>query len=247
MTKYVFIGGSGHSGTSLLLNILGAHSRIYPIPKETYVFRRDLTDEQIRGELDDLARERDKQDVDYICEKSPSHIRKCHEIFRLFPDSKFVAIKREPRDVVASFKRRGAPIGAGIKNWNTAYRCLLKWQKIGYPILSIRFEKLIEDPASTLSAVCAHLGLQYEVGMLDYWQRRRERLGVTDVPRPESPAGKNHRPYRNWQMCQPLLQDRVGNFASLTDTELARVRKELLRTATNMGYQLPPVTEESPL
>lgn len=247
MTKYVFVGGSGHSGTSLLLNILGAHSRIYSIPKETYVFRRDLTDEQIKSELDGLARERDKQDVDYICEKSPSHIRKCHEIFRLFPDCKFVAIMREPRDVVASFKRRGVPAGVGINNWNMAYRSLLRWQRAGHPILSIRFEKLIEDPVSTLSTVCAHLGLSYEPGMLDYWQRRRERLGVTDVPKPESPAGRNHRPYRNWQMCQPLLQDRVGNFASLTDTELARVWRELHRTSARIGYPLPPVAEESPL
>ncbi|MDB5577162.1 MAG: sulfotransferase [Bradyrhizobium sp.] len=237
MHKFLFVGGSGHSGTTLLTVMLGFHSRIYSFRDETYVFRSDLSDDRIRETLATISAQRDKADVDYVCEKSPSHIRKCHEIFRLYPDAKFVAIKREPRDVIASFKRRGVTVDRGLHNWLYAYRRLLRWEMEKLPLHSVRFEDLIRDPAGTLSGICAYLGLAYEPAMLDYWKDRRPWQGVEEIRKPETVTGTNHVIYRNWQVHQPLMSDRIGTYRSdLSDDELRLIDSQVSKVAERLGY-----------
>jgi len=244
MPKLLFVGGSGHSGTTLLASILGAHSRIYSYRTETYVFRRDkrnLSDDQIRASLERISAERTKADVDYVCEKSPSHIRVCDDIFRLYPDAKFVAIKREPRDVVASFKRRGISVQSGLKNWYIAYRRLLQWQRQRLPLYSLRFEDLISAPAQTLEGVCTYLGLPYEPAMLEYWKDSANWQGVRELRKPDTVTGKNHEIYRNWQVHQPLMRDRIGTYhADLSESELRLIDGQVSRVARKMGYSLEP-------
>lgn len=219
--------------------MLGYHSKIYAIRDETYVFRRDLTNDEIRKALDTLSAERDKEDVAYVCEKSPSHIRKCDEIFRLFPAAKFVAIVREPRDVVASFKRRGVPVHRGIRNWQFAYRSLSRWKAAGLPLHQIHFEKLITAPAETLTGVCNYLGLSYEPELLDYWKDPRPWQGVTEVRKPPTVQGKDHVVYRNWQIHQPLMTDRIGTYhADLTAEDLEMIQRKVARVAPEFGYDL---------
>jgi hypothetical protein len=38
ITSPIFVLGCGHSGTSVLLRLLGAHSKIYGVPYESRVF-----------------------------------------------------------------------------------------------------------------------------------------------------------------------------------------------------------------
>jgi hypothetical protein len=237
MPKFLFVGGSGHSGTTLLTAMLGFHSRIYSYRDETYVFRSDLSDDQIRETLATIEAERTKLDVDYVCEKSPSHIRLCDHIFRLYPDAKFVAIKREPRDVIASFKRRGVPIKRGLHNWLFAYRRLLRWEAQGLPVHSLKFEDLVKDPTEILSGICSYLGLPYEPGMLDYWKDPRPWQGIEEVRKPETVSGKDHVIYRNWQVHQPLMSDRVGTYhADLSQDELQVIDGEVSKIAERLGY-----------
>ncbi len=222
--------------------MLGAHSRIYSYRNESYVFRRDkrnLSDDQVREALDNISAQRNKSDVDYVCEKSPSHIRVCDDIFRLYPDAKFVAIKREPRDVVASFKRRGLSFEHGLKNWYIAYARLLHWEGQQLPLHSIRFEELVKDPLRTLTGVCSYLGLAYEPGMLEYWKDSRPWQGVQELRKPETVTGKNHEIYRNWQVHQPLMRDRIGTYQQdLSESELKMINGQISNVARKLGYSL---------
>ena len=224
--------------------MLGFHSRIYSYRDETYVFRRDLSDDQIRIALETISAQRDKQNVDYVCEKSPSHIRKCNDIFRLYPDAKFVAIVREPRDVVASFKRRGVPVDRSIRNWLLAYRSLLRWQAQGLPVFAIQFESLIKNPTKTLHEICGYLGLSYESTMLDYWTDPRPWQKVSEIRRPETVTGSDHVIYRNWQIHQPLMTDRVGTYHSdLSYPELRLIHEKLASVSSKFGYRLSEPAE----
>lgn len=222
--------------------MLGAHSRIYSYRNESYAFRRDkrnLSDDQIREALDDISAQRNKPDVDYVCEKSPSHIRVCDDIFRLYPEAKFVAIKREPRDVIASFKRRGLSVEHGLKNWRIAYVRLLHWEEQRLPLHSIRFEELVTDPLQTLTGVCTYLGLAYEPGMLEYWKDSRPWQGVKELRKPETVTGANHEIYRNWQVHQPLMRDRVGTYhQDLSESELRLINSQISKVARKLGYSL---------
>lgn len=245
MSDFVFVGGAGHSGTSLITAMLGAHPKIYSIPIETYAFRRDLPENEIRRKLETLARACDKPDVSYICEKSPSHIRKCSQIAAVYPTAKFVLIIRDPRDVVASFRRRGVSLDGAIRNWSLAYKSLLR-ARMHQDVCSLHFESLVERPENELSRVCAYLGLDYHPSMLDYWKDPRGWQGVTELRKPQTVQGADHRLYRNWQVHQPLMKDRVGSFENLTPDELDQVENELSSLAAEIGYRIEPGRPDRP-
>lgn len=247
MSKFVFVGGSGHSGTTLLTAMLGAHSKIYSIPEETYVFRKGLSQTEIRQILTEYSQQCDKPDVEYICEKSPSHIRKCRNIFKVYPDAKFVAIVREPCDVVASFMRRGVALSNAIANWKSAYSSLAEWNELKFPILTVRFEQLVTDASAALSEISEFLALPYESSMLEYWKDPRSYQGVTELQKPDTVTGYNHRVYRNWQIHQPVMNDRIGTYrGQLSEADLNAVRSSLSQLASSFGYDIGEAEVGSP-
>ena len=238
MPDFVFIGGPGHSGTTLLTAIMGAHPLIYSIPIETYAFRRELPDTEIRKMLEELAAQSDKPNALYVCEKTPAHIRKADQISTLYPKAKFVFMVRDPRDVIASFRRRGVTFEAAVNNCSRAYRSLLKAEG-KHDFCKLYFEDLVARPEHELERVCDYLGIQFEPVMLEYWKSPRGWQGVTELRKPDSPEGKkNHRLYRNWQIHQPIMKDRVGNFHNLTVDELAYVETELASLSEKIGYKM---------
>lgn len=234
--RFIFVGGSGHNGTSLLAAMLGAHSKIYSIPFETGLFLRDLPAREIQSELAELERKCDKRKAIYLCEKTPNHVRHFREIAHLLPEARFIAPVRDPRDVVASYKRRGETTHFGIRQWLRSHQSIDGISDL--PLHVFPFERLVTEPESTLERICSFLDLNYEEAMLDYWQDARPWFTMTNLEKPENASGANHRAYRNWQIHQPLMTDRVGNYSNLSAEELAKIKSVLAVPASERGYNL---------
>ena len=157
----IVIGGCGRSGTTLMLSILGAHSKIFAIPEETYAFYPNpLRLQRLSSQISELP-----TGVKW-CEKTPKNILAYKKILNIFDDDvKIINMIRDGRDVITSKH----PNGPG-KYWVNKQRWIEDNQSlISNPnILTVKFEDLIRDPESTLLKVCNHIGLDFEIQLLNY-------------------------------------------------------------------------------
>ncbi len=110
-----------------------------------------------------LAEYRKIHDCKILIEKTPDHLLQIPAIRACFPDAKFIHIVRDPRDVALSWQ--GVPWNpAGILwpgwKWRTANAdALACFEELPGNTITVRYEDLLSDPQSTLTAVIRFLGL----------------------------------------------------------------------------------------
>lgn len=233
---YIFVSGCGHSGTSLLAAILGAHPYIYAIPFETKAFLDDISEG--RTKIENFGKGCTKPGVRYICEKTPAHVLKSDEILKAFPEAKLLFIVRDPRDVVASFKRRGMEVNYGINRWRRACNAIIRVSVLPNAYI-VKYEDLIADSKRVLEEICVFLDISYDSSMLEYWKDDREWFGVHERSKPESVKGKNHIVYRNWQIHQPIMTNTIGSYMNtLSKSEISSVEERLRSLALRFQYKI---------
>jgi omega-hydroxy-beta-dihydromenaquinone-9 sulfotransferase len=122
-------------------------------------------------------------------EKTPTHLFHIDAILEAVPTARFVAIVRDPRDVLAS--KRSRQVAEWIEQTNAARReakkiqagfdplwDALAWRsavnavqaaQVQHPeqVLAIRYEDLVTDQAATIKRICAFVDLPYNAEMLD--------------------------------------------------------------------------------
>jgi len=230
----IFIVGPGHSGTSLLLAILGAHSNIFAIP-----FESDLAykPEPVRRKL--IRRFHTMTTVHRKArwvEKTPRHIGKIDELFRLFPEARIVIIIRDGRDVACSYKaRRGTSIGEHIDHWVAAAERARHYQH--HPQVHVlRYEDLITDFRGTTQKLMAFLGETFEPGQAEYY-KQPIKFYWHKVKKPENGQGDNHRQYRNWQVNQPLFDGRGRWLEEMKPEEKAIFKQSAGELLVALGYE----------
>ncbi|WP_263785483.1 sulfotransferase family protein [Salinibacter grassmerensis] len=119
-------------------------------------------------------------------EKTPDHLRKVPEMARQFPNAVFLAIIRDPRDVVLSLQnlpwsRRRTPEQAWT--WRT-YAALVDRYRTNYKrrFFALRYEDLIETPKACLQDVCAFLETPFYEAMLQPRQREDQHFDADREP-----------------------------------------------------------------
>jgi hypothetical protein len=123
--------------------------------------------------LDALAADRGKS---IWIEKTPDHVFFVEDIKRLVPDSMFIHIVRDGREVVASLyevSRRhvngwGGPwsIDKCIEHWKAAVARSLRYSESALNHVLVRYEDLRETPSSELERLAGFLGISLEEEML---------------------------------------------------------------------------------
>lgn len=214
----IFIVGCGHSGTSLLLAMLGTHKKLHPITKESALFlKNDNGLEQTMGEIDHDCLDAGKS---VWIEKTPPHIFQIHRFLAFRPQSRILLILRDGRDVVCSLKLREGylPVQDRLERWiydNLAAQSY--WQ---HPNLHVvKYEKLIENPEGTLRDICAFLDEEYDPAMLNFHQVERKWYAA-EIAKPSTIQSRSdHNAHRNWQINQPLFDGRGRWKSEMTNDE----------------------------
>jgi|APHM01.1.fsa_nt_gi Sulfotransferase domain. len=119
-------------------------------------------------------------------EKTPDHLRHVPEMARQFPNAVFLAIIRDPRDVVLSLRnlpwsRRTTPGQAWT--WRT-YAALVDRYRTHYTgrFFALRYEDLIVHPEACLRDVCAFLETPFHEAMLQPRQQEDQHFDPDREP-----------------------------------------------------------------
>ncbi len=180
----IFVGGAPRSGTTLARAVLNAHpdiacgpelrafpalARLYretaaamgPTLDAHYFFRADELRTSFRELIASfLAPFHERSGKRFVAEKTPANALYFQELYQLFPESRFVHVVRDPRDVVASLikqdwrdEKTGArlPITASVagaaQGWCDHVAAARKAGADGAPVFELRYEKLVGAPA----------------------------------------------------------------------------------------------------
>lgn len=227
-----FIVGCGHSGTSLLLSILGAHPRIFAVPGESGIalagnraaFLRTTREFTLQALRAGKAR---------WAEKTPSHIHHMREILEWLPRARIVLIMRDGRDVAYSIKRRTGDLDKGIERWIEDNQAGLRW--IGHPrVYALKYEELITDFKPTVEGLLSFIGETYHPQVEDHHKFEKHWYSDT-AEKPPNRAKANHRAFRNWQIHQPLFDGR-NQWKELPAAEITRIEEKAGPLMRQLGY-----------
>ena len=200
LSNAVIVYGSVRSGTTMFRLMLGGHPDLMEIGEKRYILwhsdigqdgtlrfnHRDLFVDRVFTKRE-FTRRPDLDGLDLVDdivaqakeENSGAAVITFHaemgKILHIFPDSKLLHIVRDPRDVAASAMRLGWAGNAyfAADFWLAAERDLETARALIKPgqLLSLKYEDLASAPEQKLREVCAHLGLDFDPGLLSYSSR----------------------------------------------------------------------------
>jgi hypothetical protein len=233
----IHVCGCGHSGTSILTRLIGAHSQIHAIPGETGVAKKERFS-RYRQATTAFWRACREHNAQTWVEKTPKHVRHLGFILDSAPSSRIVLICRDPRDTVASLKRRYGRLGKALGRWQRDNGLVNHWRH--HPrVWLLRYEDLVGDPRASLETLMAFLDLAFEPSQLNYHQQQENwydrSAATTDQPAAEA---LSHKAHRNQQINQPLFNHTGTYQRDLSQAELNRIRRRCGRLARTLGYSL---------
>jgi hypothetical protein len=224
----IFIVGCGHSGTSLLLVILGAHSKIFAVPHESRIAAHRRW--RFLAAMRRFNRWAIAHGKTRWVEKTPKHILHIDNILKHRPNARIVLIVRDGRDVACSLQKRHGSLEFGIRQWvqrNTEGKKY--WSHPNVHVL--KYESLISAFEETMREVLAFIGEPYEPAIKEYYKCPQK------IEKPAS-EGKNDHSFENWKVNQPVFDTR-GKWKNLSKEDQALVQEiggELLK---ELGYAEP--------
>ncbi|MGA9031053.1 MAG: sulfotransferase [Sulfuricaulis sp.] len=193
----VFIVGMPRSGTSLLEQILSCHSKVHARGETKDVGKllaeipyypdgvRNLTQEK----LDALAgtyiqRLREiAPSATRVTDKMPGNYKYLGIISQLFPDTRVLHCKRDPRDVCLSnfFLDFSDGMDFAYDLESLAQTCKASrdlmdhWKAVlPIPILDVQYEELVEDPRTWVERILDFCGLEWEDACLNFHESKRQ-------------------------------------------------------------------------
>jgi protein O-GlcNAc transferase len=228
LNKLVSVSGCGHSGTTLTATVLGAHEKLLLIPIETRMFLDGFYD------IDSFILDNSDKEFEMVIEKTPNHIYVIDKIKLLYPETKFIANIRDPRDIAASLYKR-------YNDWDVAINRLkkdLEYMKKFYDdIHVVRYEEIVGDFENTFKKICTYLDIEFDKKMLKYHEYSPNWFGVED---PKKTIGFDingmHESNRAWQVKQPLFNGTGRWEKELNPHQLNDISKNLGDLSSFFGY-----------
>jgi hypothetical protein len=119
-------------------------------------------------------------------DKTPAYVRSIPLLARLFPDSRFVHVIRDGRDVALSYLSvpwGPSDIWLAARRWkhdvSAGRRDGARLPTSRY--LEVRYEDVIRDPRDALERICRVADLPFDEGMLEYHRDGSERLASPEA------------------------------------------------------------------
>lgn len=231
----VFIVGCGHSGTSIMLAILSNHPAFHPITYESALFKRN--ESEIREIMLSWDQECIKADKKRWVEKTPPHIFQIKKFSLHRPQSKFIFMLRDGRDVVCSLKHRTEykNLDERIERW--IYDNLAGLPYINHPnVMLVKYENLVAKTKTTLKRIFDFLAEEYTDKVLDnqqhpkYWYH-------SEITKPsEILTHEDHHKLRNWQINQPIFDGRGRWKTEMGEKEKEKFKNMAQKYLLQFGY-----------
>lgn len=161
-------------------------------------------------------------------DKTPINAFHLPRISSLFPGAPYIHVLRDGRDVVSSYLAAGleGEVEAACRRWRDSVFLVRRFAR-RLPedrFLEVRYERLVREPAKVIRSVCAFLGLEYSVSILQH-QERVEKLGDTDR--------RHHSGLR-----RPITDESVGKWRHRLDAHGREEVERLLGShVRRLGYK----------
>jgi hypothetical protein len=187
---------------------------------------------------------------DVLILKHPELIQSVRELALLVPGFHFLAIVRDPRDVIASMKRirerqaadgvtslvtkfRG--IAAMCAHFSRQYEGALGLAGEGLPLRIVRYEDVMRDPKTEIAAIGAFCGAEYDLEAIPAYAR--ERAAGSSLDRDFRLKDRLSRAYWSDLYAKDLSPERIGRFAeTLSAGEIAEIESRLGEFGRRFGY-----------
>jgi Sulfotransferase family len=120
-------------------------------------------------------------------DKTPAHVLHIPMLASIFPESRFVHIIRDGRDVALSY----VDVAWGPRSVEEA---ALRWKRFvgagrqaavalgSSRYREVRYEDFLRDPEATVRSLCPYLDLEFEDSMLSYFNRAETLIGSSRYP-----------------------------------------------------------------
>ena len=198
----IFIVGCGHSGTSVLLNILDMHPHIHAVPFESRVFLKSswkIRLAKLFWDKNTIASGKQRW-----AEKTPNHVHAIGRILATYPEARVLLIIRDGRDVAVSLRKRTGDFAGGVARWvddNRAGEAFWNHPQV----FRLTYEEMVSRFDDIIPRVCEFLGEPYDAAMRNFHLRRLNLFRSGQATPPPSEAGDHHNQHRNWQINQQLF------------------------------------------
>jgi hypothetical protein len=232
----VFVMGCGHSGTTLVRELLGSHSRIYKTPDEVKLFR--LPEDERELTILDWNKEALARGCRRWLDKMAAYVHDIGKIVARFPSAKLVVVIRDGRDVALSLRKRDPDFARGVARWvndNMAVRAHL-----GLPnLITVRYEDIVHLPHEAMRRLFEFIGEPYEDQIFDFWKSNRSELNVDQALGEHlnrSEEQRDFRTLRKWQISQPLYNGSGKWKEELSVSEKAYFKAHANSLLVELGY-----------
>lgn len=231
----IFIVGCGHSGTSIMISILSNHPSLYPITYESGLFKRG------ESEIREIMLKWDKECIEAgkkrWIEKTPPHIFQIKKFLLHRPNSKFILMLRDGRDVVCSLKQRieYTNFEARVERWIYDNLAGLPYQN--HPnVLTVKYEHLVSRTKVTLQRICGFLQEEYTDQILNYQQHQKYWYHSEIIKPQEIITHEDHHKLRNWQINQPIFDGSGRWKKEMSEMEKSQFKKTAQKYLLQFGY-----------
>lgn len=165
-------------------------------------------------------------------EKTPEYIDIIPALNELFPNSQFIALVRDGRDVAISLKDRGWEgwsIYQRAAYWRRCIQNIDLLNKFGDRKILIKYENLVIEPEKTLQLVTQFLGVTFNTDMMQFHKDYSE--NITDV---EIKSGVHTKLKR-----QPDAKEDIGRWKKqLSLSAVWRFESVCYNELASMGYEV---------
>jgi hypothetical protein len=257
--RHIFVVGPPRSGTTLVKNVLRAHTEICGVDDETYFFSRknyvdfrhpSVSDARMKRLIaqarsavdlfDRFADTRKKQaNATIFLEKTPEHALWLDYILRHFPESEVIFVVRDPRDAFRSAKDNPSywqglpsadPLGGYMETWRRSVVAYCDHRDTECVHL-VRYEEFCQRPDQELGRIMARLEMCTQDQQLQPASYAKTRVS---------------RKQGHGRLSEPISTKTIGKWREvLGDSEVERIENYAKDKISALGYRLEDRNEHS--
>ena len=223
-----FVCGCPHSGSTLMQAVIGSHTNIYLIKRETRVFFETYPTAIRRHTKRFYVRAVSDGRCGWV-EKTPEHLHRVNRILMLYNTAKIIIMIRDGRDVAASLFDRTSDLEDSVRRWIDDNALAMKHSS-NPRVLLVKYEDLVLKFKETMAGVFDFIGEEYEETVVDYYKN------YAGAVKPKKAKLRNEiLELREWQVSQPLFDGR-GRHKEFSEEQYDYVYSMQKEMLLELGY-----------